>query len=47
VNTANGVGKKIKERCSDIKRQNLFAEIKEKWSLIFYGEIKQEWAREE
>jgi hypothetical protein len=39
--------KKIKEICNDIEQQNLFAKIKEKRSLIFYSEMKQEWAREE
>jgi hypothetical protein len=38
---------KNKEKCNDIERQNLFANIKEKRSLIFYSEMKQEWAREE
>jgi hypothetical protein len=38
--------KKIKERYNDIG-QNLFANIKEKRTLIFYSEMKQEWAREE
>jgi hypothetical protein len=38
--------KKIKERCNDIERQNLSANIKEKKPLIFYTEMKQEWARE-
>jgi hypothetical protein len=42
----SGICKKIKERCNDIERQNLFSEIKEKSSLIFYSEMKQEWARE-
>jgi hypothetical protein len=39
--------KKIKERCNDIERQNLFSKTKEKSSLIFYSEMKQEWAREQ
>jgi hypothetical protein len=47
VNTVSGICKKIKEICSDIERQNLFANIKEKRSLIIYSEMKQEWAREE
>jgi hypothetical protein len=47
VNTVSGICKKIKERCSDIERQNLFAKIKEKRSLMSYSEIKQEWAREQ
>jgi hypothetical protein len=47
VNTVTGICKKIKERCNDIEQQNLFANIKEKRSLIFYSEMKQEWAREE
>jgi hypothetical protein len=41
-----GFVKKIKARCNDIERQNLFSRIKEKRSLIFYSEMKQEWARE-
>jgi hypothetical protein len=47
VNTVSGICKKIKERCNDIEQQNLFAKIKDKSSLIFYSEMKQEWAREE
>jgi hypothetical protein len=47
VNTVSGIYKKIKESCNDIERQNLFAKIKEKRSLIFHSEMKQEWAREE
>jgi hypothetical protein len=39
--------KRKKERCNDIERQNWFANIKQKRSLIFYSEMKQEWAREE
>jgi hypothetical protein len=38
---------KIKERCRDTERQNMFANIKEKRSLIFHSEMKQEWTREE
>jgi hypothetical protein len=45
VNTVSGICKKIKERCNYIERQNLFSKIKEKSSLIFYSEMKQEWAR--
>jgi hypothetical protein len=41
VNTVSGICKIIKERCNDIERQNLFAKIKEKSSLIFYSEMKQ------
>jgi hypothetical protein len=47
MNTVSGICKKIKERCNDIELQNLFAKIKEKRSLIFYSEMKQEWAREQ
>jgi hypothetical protein len=47
VNTMVEFVNKIKERCNDIERQNLFAKIKEKSSLIFYSEMKQEWAREQ
>jgi hypothetical protein len=47
ANAVSGKCKKIKERCNDMERQNLFANIKEKRSLIFYSEMKQEWAREE
>jgi hypothetical protein len=43
----SGIYKNIKEMCNDIERQNLYAKIKEKSSLIFYSEMKQEWAREE
>jgi hypothetical protein len=34
----------IKERCSDTEFQNLFADIRDKRSLIFYY-IKFEWVR--
>jgi hypothetical protein len=47
VNTGSGICKKIKDRWNDIEWQNLFANIKVKRSLIFYSEMKQEWAREE
>jgi hypothetical protein len=47
VNTVSGICKKIKERCNDIERENMFANIKEKMSLIFYSEMKQEWAGEQ
>jgi hypothetical protein len=43
----SGICIKIKERCNDIERQNLFSKIKEKSSLIFYSEMKQECAREQ
>jgi hypothetical protein len=47
VNTVSGICKKIKQRYNDIERQNLFANIKEKRSLILYSEMGQEWTREE
>jgi hypothetical protein len=48
MNTVNGIfKKKIKARCNNIERQNLFSKIKGKRSLIFYSEMKQEWAREQ
>jgi hypothetical protein len=47
VNTVSQICKKIKEICNDIEHQNLFSKIKEKSSLIFYSEMKQEWAREQ
>jgi hypothetical protein len=47
VNTVSWIYKKIKERCNDIERENLFSKIKEKSSLIFYSEMKQEWTREQ
>jgi hypothetical protein len=34
---------KIKERCNDIEQQNMFANIREKRSLIFYYD---EWANQ-
>jgi hypothetical protein len=43
----SGICKKIKETCNVIERQNLFAKILEKRSLIFYSEMKYEWARDE
>jgi hypothetical protein len=40
--------KKLKqESCSDKERQNLFENIREKTSLIFYSEMKLEWSKEE
>jgi hypothetical protein len=47
VNTECVIYKQIKERCIDIELQNLFENIKQKRSLIFYNEMKQELAREE
>jgi hypothetical protein len=46
-NSVSRICKQIKERCSDTKRQNLFANIREKRSLIFYYNMKLEWARKE
>jgi hypothetical protein len=37
---------KRKERWIVIERQNLIANIKENGSLIFYCDMKYEWARE-
>jgi hypothetical protein len=37
--------KEIKEKCHDIERQNVFAKLKEKRSLIFYCDMKLLWAR--
>jgi hypothetical protein len=41
----------VKERCSDIERYrmilNLYANMREKRSLIFYCEEKLEWVKEE
>jgi hypothetical protein len=38
--------KKKKETCSDVERQNLCTNMREKASLIFYCDMKFEWARE-
>jgi hypothetical protein len=47
MNTVCGISIEIKERRNDTKRQNLFANIKEKRSLIFYSVMKQGWATEQ
>jgi hypothetical protein len=39
--------KQIKLRCNGIERQNLFANVREKTSLIFYFEMRLVSAREE
>jgi hypothetical protein len=39
--------KEIKQRRNDIERQNVFANLREKRSLIFYCEMKLLWAGEE
>jgi hypothetical protein len=43
-NSAGRTCKKIKLSCSDIERQNLFANMREKRSLVFYCDMKLEWA---
>jgi hypothetical protein len=44
----NSVGRmcKFKERCSDAERHNIFADITDKTSLIFYCDMKFVWVRE-
>jgi hypothetical protein len=39
---------KIRERCNDIERQNIFADVRVnvKISLSSYCKIKQEWGKE-
>jgi hypothetical protein len=36
----------IRERCNDVGRQNIFLDINEKISLVFYCEMKYEWGKE-
>jgi hypothetical protein len=38
--------KTIRERCNDIQRQNMFADINAKNSLTFYSQINYEWGKE-
>jgi hypothetical protein len=40
------IRKTIRERCNDIQRQNMFADINVKTSLTFYSQIKYEWGKE-
>jgi hypothetical protein len=42
-NSASRICKRIKERCNNIQRQNLFANTRENMALIFYCEMKLEW----
>jgi hypothetical protein len=37
---------KIRERCNDVERQNIFSEVNVKVSLSFYCEMKQEWGKD-
>jgi hypothetical protein len=37
----NKVCKIIRERCKDVERQNLFSNISEKISFVYYCKIKQ------
>jgi hypothetical protein len=36
----------VKERCNDIEKQNMFAELNEKSSLSLYRQVKCEWGKE-
>jgi hypothetical protein len=36
----------IREGCKDVDRPNLFSNIREKISLIYYCEIKRKWGKE-
>jgi hypothetical protein len=38
-NQRGTVCKEVKERCNDIERQNFFANLEEKQSLIFYRDM--------
>jgi hypothetical protein len=38
--------KTIRERCNDIQKQNMFADINAKISLTFYSQLKYEWGKE-
>jgi hypothetical protein len=46
-NQRGTVCKEVKERCNDIERQNCFANLSEKRSLIFYRDMKFLWDRED
>jgi hypothetical protein len=37
----------IRERCNDMKTQNLFSTMSEKMSLVFCQRMNQKWGREE
>jgi hypothetical protein len=45
-NQRGTVCKEVKQRCNDNERQNFFANISEKQSLIIYGDMKLLWDRE-
>jgi hypothetical protein len=40
------VCKIVKERCNDIEKQNMFAELNDKSSLSLYRQVKCEWGKE-
>jgi hypothetical protein len=44
-NNANKICKTIGERCNGVERQNVFSNIREKISLVFYCDIKHEWGK--
>jgi hypothetical protein len=37
------VWREASKRCMDIERQNMEASMREKWSLVFYNELKSSW----
>jgi hypothetical protein len=37
---------KIRERCNDVERQNIFSDVSVKISLSYYREMKHEWGKE-
>jgi hypothetical protein len=45
INT-NKVSIIMKERCCDIVRQNVFSNIREQISLVFYCVMKEKWGKD-
>jgi CRISPR/Cas system CSM-associated protein Csm2 small subunit len=39
------VWREVRKMCMDIERQNMEASMKEKRSLVFYNELKNNWER--
>jgi hypothetical protein len=39
------VWREVSKRCMDIERQNMEASVKEKRSLVFYNELKNNWEK--
>jgi hypothetical protein len=45
-NQRGTISKEVKERCNNIERQNFFANLSDKRSLIYYRDMKILWGRE-